>query len=113
MAAPRFVNEKFFLVALKDRGYRTGVFGKWAGGYEGSASTPDKRGVDEFCGYVCQFHAHLCSPNLLNRFSRALGDTAVVREVMEDNMKYPMFGRKRSEERREGKGSRSRRSPYH
>ena len=79
---------------LKDRGYRTGVFGKWAGGYEGSASTHDKRGVDEFYGYICQFQAHLYYPNFLNRFSRALGDTAVVREVMEDNMKYPMFGRK-------------------
>lgn len=79
---------------LKDRGYCTGVFGKWAGGYEGSASTPDKRGVDEFYGYICQFQAHLYYPNFLNRFSRALGDTAVVREVMEDNMKYPMFGRK-------------------
>ena len=47
---------------LKDKGYRTGVFGKWAGGYEGSASTPDKRGVDEFYGYICQFQAHLYSP---------------------------------------------------
>ena len=44
---------------MKDKGYRTGVFGKWAGGYEGSASTPDKRGVDEFYGYICQFQAHL------------------------------------------------------
>ena len=79
---------------LKDRGYRNRRFGKWAGGYEGSASTPDKRGVDEFYGYICQFQAHLYYPNFLNRFSRALGDTAVVREVMEDNMKYPMFGRK-------------------
>ena len=35
---------------LKAAGYQTGMFGKWAGGYEGSASTPDKRGVDEFYG---------------------------------------------------------------
>lgn len=77
---------------LKDRGYRTGVFGKWAGGYEGSASTPDKRGIDEFYGYICQFQAHLYYPNFLNRFSRSAGDTAVVREVLEDNIKYPMFG---------------------
>lgn len=77
---------------LKQRGYRTGVFGKWAGGYEGSASTPDKRGVDEFYGYICQFQAHLYYPNFLNRFSRSLGDTCVVREVMEQNIKYPMFG---------------------
>ena len=33
---------------MKNNGYRTGMFGKWAGGYEGSKSTPDKRGVDEF-----------------------------------------------------------------
>ena len=77
---------------LKQQGYRTGVFGKWAGGYEGSASTPDKRGIDEFYGYICQFQAHLYYPNFLNRYSRSLGDTAVVREVMEQNIKYPMFG---------------------
>ena len=40
---------------LKDQGYTTGLFGKWAGGYEGSASTPDKRGVDEFYGYIVSF----------------------------------------------------------
>lgn len=78
---------------LHDRGYRTGLFGKWAGGYEGSASTPDKRGIDEFYGYICQFQAHLYYPNFLNRFSRTAGDTCVVREVLEDNIKYPMFGR--------------------
>lgn len=78
---------------MKDKGYRTGVFGKWAGGYEGSASTPDKRGVDEFYGYICQFQAHLYYPNFLNRYSRAMGDTAVVREVMEQNIQHPMFGK--------------------
>ena len=44
---------------MKDNGYTTGMFGKWAGGYEGSASTPDKRGIDEYYGYICQFQAHL------------------------------------------------------
>ena len=78
---------------MKDEGYRTGVFGKWAGGYEGSASTPDKRGVDEFYGYICQFQAHLYYPNFLNRYSRVMGDTAVVREVMEQNIQHPMFGK--------------------
>ena len=33
---------------MKDNGYTTGMFGKWAGGYEGSVSTPDKRGIDWF-----------------------------------------------------------------
>jgi len=51
---------------MKANGYQTGMFGKWAGGYEGSASTPDKRGVDEFYGYICQFQAHLYYPNFLN-----------------------------------------------
>lgn len=78
---------------LKDQGYTTGMFGKWAGGYEGSASTPDKRGIDEFYGFICQFQAHLYYPNFLNRFSRSQGDTAVVRETLEENIKYPMFGK--------------------
>lgn len=77
---------------FKAEGYRTGMFGKWAGGYEGSASTPDKRGVDEFYGYICQFQAHLYYPNFLNRFSRAAGDTAVVREVLDQNIQHAMFG---------------------
>ena len=37
---------------MKDNGYTTGMFGKWAGGYEGSVSTPDKRGIDEYYGYI-------------------------------------------------------------
>ena len=78
---------------MKDNGYRTGMFGKWAGGYEGSISTPDKRGIDEFYGYICQYQAHLYFPNFLNRYSRSAGDTAVVREVMEQNIQYPMFGK--------------------
>ena len=77
---------------MKDNGYTTGMFGKWAGGYEGSVSTPDKRGIDEYYGFICQFQAHLYYPNFLNRYSKSLGDTAVVRVVMEENIKYPMSG---------------------
>ena len=77
---------------LKAAGYHTGMFGKWAGGYEGSVSTPDKRGVDEFYGYICQFQAHLYFPNFLNRYSRSLGDTCVVREVLEQNIQHAMYG---------------------
>ena len=77
---------------MKKNSYITGVFGKWAGGYEGSCSTPDTRGVDEFYGYICQFQAHLYYPNFLNRYSKEEGDTGVVRIVMEDNINYPMFG---------------------
>lgn len=78
---------------MKREGYHTALFGKWAGGYEGSVSTPDKRGVDEFYGYICQYQAHLYYPNFLNRYSRSRGDTGVVREVLQQNIQYPMYGR--------------------
>ena len=77
---------------MKNTGYTTGMCGKWAGGYEGSCSTPDKRGVDEYYGFICQFQAHLYYPNFLNRYSKSKGDTATIRLTMEDNIRYPMFG---------------------
>lgn len=77
---------------MKQEGYTTGMFGKWAGGHEGSASTPDKRGIDEYYGYVCQFQAHLYYPNFLNEYSRSAGDTEVRRVVLEDNIDHPMHG---------------------
>ena len=43
---------------MKANGYNTAQFGKWAGGYEGSYSTPDKRGVEEFYCPLRQFQAH-------------------------------------------------------
>lgn len=77
---------------MKDNGYRTSMFGKWAAGYEGSVSTPEKRGVDEYFGYLCQTTAHLYYPNFLNEYSSAKGDTATHRVVLEDNIQWPMFG---------------------
>lgn len=77
---------------MKEHGYRTGMFGKWAGGYEGSASTPEKRGIDEYFGYLCQTTAHLYYPNFLNEYSRERGDTATRRVILEENIQFPMFG---------------------
>lgn len=77
---------------LHDAGYATGMFGKWAGGYEGSPSTPDTRGIDEYYGYLCQFQAHLYYPNFLNRYSKSLGDTATVRVTLDENIEWPMYG---------------------
>ncbi len=77
---------------FKDNGYTTGMFGKWAGGYEGSVSTPDKRGIDEYYGYMCQFQAHLYYPNFLNEYSRSAGDTEVRRVILEENIAHPMYG---------------------
>lgn len=77
---------------MRDNGYTTALFGKWAGGYEGSHSTPDKRGIDEFYGYICQYQAHLYYPNFLNRYSRIDGDSAVMRIILEENIKHPQSG---------------------
>ena len=77
---------------MKRNGYTTAMFGKWAGGYEGSHSTPDKRGIDEFYGYICQFQAHLYYPNFLNRFSRSKGDKGVVRDTLKQNILHPQSG---------------------
>ena len=77
---------------MKRNGYTTGMFGKWAGGYEGSHSTPDQRGIDEFYGYICQFQAHLYYPNFLNRYCPAQGDTCTVRVTLASNILHPMYG---------------------
>lgn len=77
---------------MRNNGYSTAMFGKWAGGYEGSHSTPDKRGIDEFYGYICQYQAHLYYPNFLNRYSRIDGDTTLVRVILEENIQYPQKG---------------------
>ena len=77
---------------MKANGYTTGMFGKWAGGYEGSESTPDKRGIDEYFGYICQFQAHLYYPNFLNCYSKSEGDAGVIRIPLEQNVQYAMYG---------------------
>ena len=75
---------------FKAYGYTTGLFGKWAGGYEGSSSTPDQRGIDEFLGYICQFQAHAYYPNFLNAYRR--GDGAHHRVVLDENIAFGMPG---------------------
>lgn len=77
---------------MKRQGYRTAMFGKWAGGYEGSASLPHTRGIDRFFGYVCQYQAHSYYPNFLNRYDPARGDTTTVRVVLESNVQHAMTG---------------------
>lgn len=99
---------------FKEKGYTTGMFGKWAGGYwnydhpdtyaalpDGndntsrsrecsSLSLPNRRGIDCFYGPVCQFQAHTYYPNFLNRYDpEGRGDRYLVAEVMEENIQYP------------------------
>ena len=50
---------------LKERGYRTGIFGKWGLGYPGSGAEPQDRGFDRFFGYNCQRQSHSYFPDHL------------------------------------------------
>lgn len=50
---------------LKQRGYATGLAGKWGLGHEGSAGVPTRQGFDYFFGYLDQHHAHNYYPAFL------------------------------------------------
>jgi arylsulfatase A-like enzyme len=50
---------------LKQGGYRTGGFGKWGLGDNGTDGAPWKQGFDEFFGYLNQVHAHWFYPEFL------------------------------------------------
>lgn len=47
---------------LKEAGYRTGGFGKWGLGYEGTTGHPNQQGFDQFFGQYLQVHAHFYYP---------------------------------------------------
>ena len=72
---------------MSSEGYATGMFGKWAGGYEGSESTPKTWGLDEYYGYICQYQAHRYYPNFLNTYTKG-EDEDVRRELLEENIKH-------------------------
>ena len=57
---------------LKSAGYRTGAIGKWGLGNEFSTGTPNKKGFDEWYGYLNQTHAHNYYPTSLWRNERML-----------------------------------------
>ena len=98
---------------MKEAGYTTGMFGKWAGGYynmqypnvykvdgngntdtsksaqSSSASLPNKRGVDCYYGYICQFQAHTYYPNFLNRYDpEKYGDKHIVVDTLKQNIQH-------------------------
>ncbi len=52
---------------LKEKGYATGVFGKWGLGGPGSTGHPNYQGFDHFYGYLCQRVAHNYYPTHLWR----------------------------------------------
>lgn len=98
---------------FKANGYRTGMFGKWAGGYynllhpneyaakadgntdtskaatTSSLSLPNKRGIDCYYGPICQFQAHTYYPNYLNRYDpEKYGDQCVVVDTLKQNIQH-------------------------
>jgi arylsulfatase A-like enzyme len=50
--------DKTVAEVLKGAGYQTCLIGKWGLGDEGSAGLPQKKGFDEFVGFLNQTHAH-------------------------------------------------------
>ena len=50
---------------LKNAGYTTGLFGKWGLGVHGTTGEPNKKGFDEFFGYLNQGQAHFYYPECL------------------------------------------------
>jgi len=50
---------------LKKEGYATGLFGKWGLGEAGTVGVPNKKGFDEFFGYLHQLHAQFYYPEFL------------------------------------------------
>lgn len=50
---------------MKQRGYRTGMFGKWGLGVADNSGSPEKQGWDEFLGYAHHVHAHHFFTNYL------------------------------------------------
>ena len=110
---PYLMTHKIIPEVMKEAGYTTGMFGKWAAGYynmehpntyavdaEGntdtsksaqssSASLPHKRGIDCYYGYICQFQAHTYYPNFLNRYDpEKYGDEYVVVDTLKQNIQH-------------------------
>ncbi len=54
------IPDKTFILPemLKEKGYKTGAFGKWGLGFPGSVGDPIKQGFDTFFGYNCQRLGH-------------------------------------------------------
>lgn len=73
---------------MKQKGYATGLIGKWGLGYPGSESTPDLMGFDYFYGYNCQRQAHEYYPPHLwrNNEKVMLNGKSYSHDLMADEM---------------------------
>lgn len=57
--------ERTVAEVFKSAGYQTALFGKWGLGEIGSEGHPNKKGFDEFFGFLNQTHAHNYYPSFL------------------------------------------------
>lgn len=110
---PYLMTHKIIPEVMKEAGYATGMFGKWAGGYynlrypnvysadadgntntsqsatTSSLSLPHKRGLDCYYGYICQFQAHTYYPNFMNRYDpEKYGDEYIVVDTLKQNIQH-------------------------
>jgi len=58
---------------LKQAGYHTGLIGKWGLGNENTSGVPQRKGFDEFAGYLDQVHAHDYYTSYLWRYDPRTG----------------------------------------
>lgn len=58
-------DERTVAEVFKSAGYQTALFGKWGLGEIGSDGHPNKKGFDEFFGFLNQAHAHNYYPSFL------------------------------------------------
>jgi arylsulfatase A-like enzyme len=57
---------------LKKAGYQTGMFGKWGLGDMNTDGTPDKKGWDEFYGYLHHIEAHYQAPAIAWQYKKGM-----------------------------------------
>ena len=71
---------------LKQSGYRTGLIGKWGLADEGLPGVPQKKGFDEFVGYLNNVHAHDYFTDYLWRYDPP---NAARPEAFDGRMQFP------------------------
>ena len=75
---------------LKKAGYVTGLFGKWGLGEKGTDGVPNKKGFDEFFGYLHQLHAQFYYPEFFNASGLLKG---LKGSLYEGGIRVPMIAR--------------------
>ncbi len=64
---------------LQQKGYKTGLFGKWGLGAPATEGAPNQQGFDTFYGYNCQRQAHnLYPPHLWNNEEKDILNNEIV-----------------------------------